>query len=368
MAILPLPQETVRLLSSSVKLTSPRDVLKELVDNAIDAGATSIDVVVSPNTLDRIVLRDNGRGVDLEDLDLLGRRGHTSKLRSFEELRNKGGETLGFRGDALASVNSIATVAITTRTSGEPVATRIWLRHGVGGVVDRKPVSAPVGSTVQATELFKPLPARRALLLNNTHKTLSGMRDLLSAYVIARPCLKVSLKVAGHDGSLMSYAPKTSASVKEAALQLFGKASVANCTPVSLHHEASGFALEAFLPDREFDLTAMKSKAIFVSVDRRPLSSYGELPKLLYKQLKSHILRFLPGSSPMLFMQLNITCPQGSYDVNGSSLKDEVQFANQQEVLERFEELCWSVYGVRKSPDGGESQTVAASPVRISTR
>ena len=88
MAIHPLPQETIRLLSSSVKLTNPCDVLKELVDNAIDAEATSIDVVVSANTLDKIVVRDNGHGIPLEDLDLLGRRGHTSKLRSFEELQH----------------------------------------------------------------------------------------------------------------------------------------------------------------------------------------------------------------------------------------------------------------------------------------
>ncbi|GJN73066.1 hypothetical protein PLIIFM63780_007131 [Purpureocillium lilacinum] len=368
MSIRPLPQETIRLLSSSVKLTNPCDVLKELVDNAIDAEATSIDVVVSANTLDKIVVRGNGHGIPLEDLDLLGRRGHTSKLRSFEELQHKGGETLGFRGDALASVNSIATVVITTKTSGEPVATRIQLRHGIGGVVDRKPVSGPVGTTVQASELFKTIPARRHLLLHGTQKTFSGMRDLLSAYVIARPRLRVSLKVAGHDSSFFSYAPSGAGSVREAALQLFGKALVANCTPISLHHEASGFALDALLPSRDCDVKALKGKAFHVSVDRRPLSPSGELPKLLYKQLKSHISRSLATTNlPTLFMQLNITCPRGSYDPNVSSLKDEVLFANQQEVLELFEELCQAVYGIKESSDGEEGRTDAASQAPVSS-
>ena len=71
---------------------------------------------------------------------------------------------------------------------------------------------------------------------------------------------------------------------------------------------------------------------------------------------------------PTLFMQLNITCPRGSYDPNVSSLKDEVLFANQQEVLELFEELCQAVYGIKESSDGEEGRTDAASQAPVSSR
>ncbi|KAJ6445746.1 DNA mismatch repair protein [Purpureocillium lavendulum] len=329
MAIHPLTPESVRLLAASVKLTNPCHIVKELVDNAIDARATSIDVTISADTLERVTVRDNGSGIAVEDFDFLGRRGHTSKLRSFEELQHKGGETLGFRGDALASINSVATVVVTTRTSEEPVATRAQLSPGIGGVVDRRPVSAPVGTIVQATELFKTTPARRYPLLHEKNKTISGIKELFRAYVLARPILKMTFKVAADDNSLWTYVPNGSASVKEVALQLFGKELVANCILTGLRHETSGFALDAFLPRRDFDSKTLRGKAIYVSVDRRPLASSGDLPKSIAKKLKSYISHTLSTTNPpAMFMTLNITCPPRSYDPNVSSLKDEVFVAN----------------------------------------
>src|SRR5882757_6662139 len=103
MAITALPEGTVHLLGSAQVLTTPTSLIKELIDNSLDAKATSVDIFLSPNTLDKLEVRDNGHGIPQEDLDALGRRGHTSKLRSFDELKSIGGVSLGFRGEALAS-------------------------------------------------------------------------------------------------------------------------------------------------------------------------------------------------------------------------------------------------------------------------
>src|SRR5690348_6177351 len=108
MPISALSEGTVRTLGSALVITSPLLLLKELLDNAIDSGATSVDVIVSPNTVDKIEVRDNGHGIDPGNFESLGRPGHTSKLRSFDELSKVGATTLGFRGAALASANTLA--------------------------------------------------------------------------------------------------------------------------------------------------------------------------------------------------------------------------------------------------------------------
>src|SRR6266536_1233101 len=144
MAITPLPEETIHLLGSAQALTTPLSLVKELIDNALDAKATSVDILISANTLDKIEVRDNGHGIPEEDLDALGRRGHTSKLRSFEELRTIGGVSLGFRGEALASAVQLGEVSVTTRTVSDPVATTVKLK-ALGGIGQRTRTSHAVG-------------------------------------------------------------------------------------------------------------------------------------------------------------------------------------------------------------------------------
>ncbi|GJC99747.1 DNA mismatch repair protein mutL [Colletotrichum higginsianum] len=96
MSILKLPQSTARLLKSTTVVSSPLSLVKELVDNAVDANATNIEISLSANTVDKIQVRDNGHGINPEDYEALGRRSHTSKLRTFEELQSKGGRHLVF--------------------------------------------------------------------------------------------------------------------------------------------------------------------------------------------------------------------------------------------------------------------------------
>jgi DNA mismatch repair ATPase MutL len=101
MPIAALPQETTRLICSTLALTDTTSVIKELIDNALDARADSISVEISANTLDIIQVKDNGTGIDIQDRLLLCKRGHTSKIRTIEDLASLGGSSLGFRGEAL---------------------------------------------------------------------------------------------------------------------------------------------------------------------------------------------------------------------------------------------------------------------------
>ncbi|KAL6906762.1 hypothetical protein GGI43DRAFT_431072 [Trichoderma evansii] len=368
MPISALPLSTVQILGSSVIITTPCDVVKELVDNAIDAGASFIEVAVSSNYLDTIRVRDDGHGIDVNDFDALGRRAHTSKLNAFDELGSRARESLGFRGEALAATNTFAAISITTRTPSDVVATRLQLKRAVGGAEKRCPASAPVGTTVQVTKLFDTLPARKQYSLKNSAKYIKSTKDLLKAYVLARPDLRLSFKVLGEATGSWSYAPACAADINEAALQIFGKPLANSCIHVSRNsacdqaefHQANqpvaeDFILEAFIPKPGFDAHAVKGKGLYLSVDSRPISSTRGIAKKITAIFKNHLSRVTSSnescsiSSP--FLQLNIRCPAYSYDANVAPLKDEVVFGDESKITACFEGLCRRIYPERFMDD-----------------
>jgi DNA mismatch repair protein MutL len=131
-AIAALPASTTRQLGSGQVLVDPSSVVKELIDNALDARAKSIFVDVSLNTIDSIQVKDDGHGIASEDRALACRRYCTSKIRDIHDLKEVGGKWLGFRGEALASLAGMSQILlVTTRVEGEPVA--VMLKYGKDG-------------------------------------------------------------------------------------------------------------------------------------------------------------------------------------------------------------------------------------------
>lgn len=132
MPIAALPQTTIRAIGSTTVISDPCSVVKELIDNALDASASSLLVEISQNTVDVIQLKDNGHGIPSEDHPYVCRRTCTSKIRTVDDLRNIGGTSLGFRGEALASVAEMSGgVTITTRVQEEMAAA--CLKYGRNG-------------------------------------------------------------------------------------------------------------------------------------------------------------------------------------------------------------------------------------------
>ena len=133
MSIAALPSNTVQAIGSSQVLTDSASVVKELIDNALDGRATTIFVEISTNALDVIQVKDNGHGITPGGRSMLGRRYCTSKIRDLQDLKNVGGRSLGFRGEALASAVELSgSMVITTRVEGEPTATSIKVKRQGG--------------------------------------------------------------------------------------------------------------------------------------------------------------------------------------------------------------------------------------------
>lgn len=136
MPISALPEDTIRTIGSTQVLTDSASVVKELVDNALDARASAIFIEISANTLDIIQVKDNGYGVAPIDRPLVCKRYCTSKISSFDDIASIGGESLGFRGEALASAAEMSgSLVVTTRIEGEVTATT--LKIGRQGQIER---------------------------------------------------------------------------------------------------------------------------------------------------------------------------------------------------------------------------------------
>ncbi|KAJ4272183.1 hypothetical protein NW762_000894 [Fusarium torreyae] len=358
MSISALPPSTAHLLRSSSTIADPLSLVKELVDNSIDADATSIEITITPNTIDKIQVRDNGRGIQLEDYGVLGLPSHTSKLRSYDELHLKGGKTLGFRGEALASANRLATIKITTRTAQDPVASLLLLKSGSGGISKQQPVSGTVGTTIQAMDLFQNVPVRKQNAIKVSRKTLVDIKRLLESYVLALPHLKFTFKVPGGSCQPWLYSPCTSSNTQEAVTQVFGHSLATQLIEMSSSSNTDGSSTEAqsreliitaLLPRPVSDVKVIKGKGAFISVDSRPISTTRGTGKKLINILKSSISGVLGSSEASRtpanpFMQLSIKCLPGSYDPNVSPLKDEVLFLDEPAILNCFQVICDSIY------------------------
>uniref|UniRef100_A0A669D3A1 PMS1 homolog 1, mismatch repair system component n=1 Tax=Oreochromis niloticus TaxID=8128 RepID=A0A669D3A1_ORENI len=187
-----LPPDTVRLLSSSQVITSVVNVVKELIENSLDAGASSIDVKLENFGLDRVEVRDNGQGIKAVDTPVMAVRHFTSKICRHEDLEHL--ETYGFRGEALGSICAVAEVAVTTKTEEDEISTQYTLDL-TGKIVSQKPSHLGQGTTVSVMKLFKNLPVRRQCF-SSTKKCkeeLKKVQDLLMAYAIIKPELRLML-------------------------------------------------------------------------------------------------------------------------------------------------------------------------------
>lgn len=360
MPITALPESTVRLLGSHAVIATPVDLFKELLDNSIDAKATSVDILSSSNIVDKIEVRDNGQGIHPLDYASLGRAGHTSKITAFEDLQTIGGTTLGFRGQALASINNLGTITVTTRTEEDILATELTLSPGNGGVQSQRQTSAPVGTTVSVVGLYSDLPVRKRAATKDALKNLVKVKQLLQAYALARPHIRLSLRTTGGGNrQAFSYSPRPEAGVKEAVVQIFGIELAAQCLISTVCNSPGDendenmegnerFSIEAVLPRKDADQSRL-AKGSFFSVDSRPVSAQRETMKKLLAIFKAYLSAYLQAKYGERafrdsFICVNIRCLAGSYDPNIEPSKNVVLFADDSQLIKLFEQLCTEVY------------------------
>ncbi|MCK4340848.1 MAG: DNA mismatch repair endonuclease MutL [Phycisphaerae bacterium] len=167
----------------------PASVVKELVENALDAGAGRVEITILDGGRGLIQVADDGRGMDADDLALSVRQHATSKIRDDEDLFNI--QTMGFRGEALASIGAVARLKISSRRQDEDVGHELQVEGGE--VSEPKPCAAPPGTTVAARDLFYAVPARRKFLRTNQTE-MGHITEQLARIALAHPEVAFTLK------------------------------------------------------------------------------------------------------------------------------------------------------------------------------
>ena len=182
------PQVAAQIAAGEV-IERPASVVKELVENSIDADATKIIVEIKGSGVEQIRVSDNGSGIPADELALAFQRHTTSKLRNAEDLQTI--TTLGFRGEALPSIASVSIIECHSRTPDNEAGTRVWLQHGS---MQGRPQAygCPVGTTFQISDLFGNTPVRKKFL-RTRNTELNHIQQAVARYAMAQPGIKFLL-------------------------------------------------------------------------------------------------------------------------------------------------------------------------------
>ncbi|MEH6469886.1 MAG: DNA mismatch repair endonuclease MutL [Halopseudomonas sp.] len=289
----------------------PASVVKELLENSLDAGASRIDIDVEQGGVKLIRLRDNGRGVIKEDLALALSRHATSKIHNLDDLEAV--ETLGFRGEALASISSVSRLSLTSQAEG---ADQAWQVSAEGREMSSvvTPAAHPQGATIEVRDLFFNTPARRKFL--RTEKTEFGhLEEVVKRLALSRFDVAISLR---HNGRVIHQLrpSSTSAELERRVASLCGPAFMENA--VALDVEAAGLRLWGWVGLPTFSRSQADLQYFFVN----GRAIRDKLVAHAIRQAYRDVLYSGRHSTIVLFLELN----PADVDVNVHPTKHEVRF------------------------------------------
>jgi len=250
-----LPDELINQIAAGEVVERPSSVLKELIENSLDSGATQIEVTLKAGGLEEICVIDNGCGISALDLPLSVKRHATSKIRQASDLEAIG--TFGFRGEALSSICSVSQVTITSRNQQDSMGYQMTLDEGVPQGSLRM-LAAPVGTQVVVSHLFKNTPARRKFL-RSSHTELSHCQKLIKEIALGNPTIRFTLR---HENRILGTWVSTD---RKGRFQDCLKLPVA---PLMVLESREEMTLEAYLSPPE---QAVARSELFLFINGRPV-------------------------------------------------------------------------------------------------
>jgi len=305
-----LPGEVVSRIAAGEVVERPAAVVKELIDNSLDAGSTRIAIEVTDGGRRMIRVTDDGEGMGQADALLAFQRHATSKLRSEEDL--VGIKTLGFRGEALPSIASVSKVRMVTACRHEPVGTRLMLTGGT--ITKTEEAAAAPGTQIEVTDLFFNTPARRKFLKAVTTE-FSHLCQIVQQAALAWPGTQFRLKHNGQD--VLEYPPVSS--LRDRVLQIYGARFLKDI--IAVREERPGFLLEGFTVNPVRTRAGRSPQDLFVN--RRPVKN-ATVAHAVYDGYGGHLSK---GQHPVFVLFLAVDPDR--VDVNVHPTKREVRFADQ---------------------------------------
>ncbi|KAF2019926.1 DNA mismatch repair protein MutL [Aaosphaeria arxii CBS 175.79] len=321
-----LAEDVVNKIAAGEIIVAPVHALKELIENAVDAGSTALEVLVKDGGLKLLQITDNGHGIDKEDLPILCERFTTSKLKAFEDLSSIG--TYGFRGEALASISHIAHLSVTTRTKESSCAWRAYYSGGKlaspkpGQSAEPKPIAGRPGTQITVEDLFYNVPSRRRAF-RSASEEYAKILELVGKYAVH--CTGVSFSCKKHGDSSASISVPANASISDRIRQIHNSAVASELVTFKAENDRWGFKCEAWISNANY---SAKRTTMMLFINHRSVES-----QVIKKSIEQTYATFLPkGGHPFVYLSLDID-PQ-RVDVNVHPTKREVHFLNEDEIID----------------------------------
>ena len=309
-----LSRQLINQIAAGEVIERPASVVKELVENSLDAGATKIEVEVSKDCLS-IRVSDNGSGIHPDDIELAFLKHATSKIEKSEDLFDI--HTMGFRGEALASIISIAKVTCKTRTKDNETGTQVECEESN---VKRMPCACAIGTTMEVKDLFYNTPVRQKFL-KSERTELAVIAEILQSIAIANPNVSITLV---NDGKTPV---KTSGSGDLLCVltEIYSNSIATELKKINKTDELAKLHTTGFCSTPDF--TRSTKKSIYVFVNNRVV----KCPVIL-KAIDTAYKNMLPaGKYP--FVCINLEIPAEDVDVNVHPTKKEVRYKNPNQIF-----------------------------------
>lgn len=319
-----LSQETIDKIAAGEVIERPSSVVKELVENAIDAGSTAITVEIKEGGISFIRITDNGSGIESSEVPLAFLRHSTSKIRSAEDLLCV--HSLGFRGEALSSIAAIARVELITKTADALTGTR-YLIEG-SKEISKEEIGAPDGTTFLVRDLFYNTPARRKFL-KTAQTEGTYISDMLEKLALSHP--DISFKYINNNQTRLH--TSGNGNRKDLIYHIYGREIASSLLEVNF--KCDYFALTGFIGKPSINRGNRNYENYFIN--GRYIKS-TLLSKAIEEAYKSFLMQH-----QYPFTVLYFTFEGETLDVNVHPTKMELRFGNNQEI---YKELCDALYAV----------------------
>ncbi|MCK9362362.1 MAG: DNA mismatch repair endonuclease MutL, partial [Syntrophales bacterium] len=334
--IIVLPETLTHRIAAGEVIERPASIVKELVENSLDAGATDLAVELEKGGTQSIRVTDNGEGMGPDDILLAFSRHATSKITQFDDLYSV--RSFGFRGEALPSIASIARVEITSRPAERPFGARLVIE--AGELKEQSEAGCPVGTSILVTAIFEPVPVRKKFLKGDM--TEQGYcLDWITRLALARPDIRIRVSANG----------KTTLNIP-AARDLAERIALTMGADfrgqlVETSQKKNGASVYGFVSRPEFTRSNATQMYIYVNGRFVKDSFLSHAAMTAYRRLIE------PRRYPLAVIFIDV--PAGEVDVNVHPTKMEVRFRNPREIYGLIVETLGEAIGVGFAEGGGSA-------------
>lgn len=304
---------TINKIAAGEVIERPANVVKELVENSIDAGATKVSVEIKDGGKTLIKITDNGKGIALEDIPNALERHATSKINKIEDLEHT--YTMGFRGEALASISSISTMTLITKTQEAETGAEIIAK--AGNIIESREVASQTGTTIIVEELFFNTPVRYKFLKQDATE-FRYIKEWLQKCAIANPNISIKLT---NDNKFV-FSTSGNGKLKDIIYQFYGKEISDNI--IDVDYENNGIKVTGVIGNTRIAKDTRHNQLVYLNK--------RNIQNAVVTNSADQAFKGSTGIGKYGFFILNLDMPANYYDVNVHPTKSEVRFKDEDTI------------------------------------